>query len=297
MPIATRYRIDPMLMALAIGSGLSTGAFAPTSLFGIVTHGVAQRAGVDLDPLALFAVAAVANSLVLAAGFVAFGGLALARRREAHSGSGVVTTARLSRVQIVTVCAMVGLVGVVIAASLAGWRSDIGVLCFAFGAALSLVDPASGKSAVSRIDWPTVLMVGGIITYVAVLQKMGAVDLLGEAAARLGSPVVVALAICCTGGLVSAFASTTGILAALVPLAIPLVASGEIEGWALLSALAVCSSIVDISPFSTSGATLVACAAEEDRPRLTSLLTRWGLSLVVIGPVVLVGVLVLPSGL
>ena len=61
MPIAKRYRIDPMLMALAIGSGLSAGAFAPTSLFGIVTCGVAQRAGVELDPLALFAVAVVAN--------------------------------------------------------------------------------------------------------------------------------------------------------------------------------------------------------------------------------------------
>ncbi len=93
----------------------------------------------------------------------------------------------------------------------------------------------------------------------------------------------------------SAFASTTGILAALVPLALPLVASGEVAGWALLSALAVCSSIVDVSPFSTSGATLIATAAEEDRPRLTSLLTRWGLSMIVIGPIVLVAVLVLPS--
>jgi hypothetical protein len=93
---------------------------------------------------------------------------------------------------------------------------------------------------------------------------------------------------------VSAFASTTGILAALVPLALPLVASGRVAGWALLSALALCSSIVDLSPFSTTGATLIATAAEEDRPRLTSLLIRWGLSMVVVGPVVLVGILVLP---
>ena len=190
---------------------------------------------------------------------------------------------------------MVGLVVTVIGASLAGFSSDIGVLCFAFGAVLALVDPAAGRIAVSRIDWSTVLLVGGIVTFVGVLQTMGTVDMLGQAATRLGVPLLTALVICFIGALVSAFASTTGILAALVPLALPLVASGEVAGWALLSALAVCSSIVDVSPFSTSGATLIATAAEEDRPRLTSLLTRWGLSMVAIGPIVLVGVLVLPT--
>ena len=92
----------------------------------------------------------------------------------------------------------------------------------------------------------------------------------------------------------TAFASTTGILVALVPLALPLVASGDFAGWSLICALAVCSSIVDISPFSTVGATLVATAAQEDRPRMTSLLTWWGMSLVVVGPLVLVSTLVLP---
>ena len=87
---------------------------------------------------------------------------------------------------------------------------------------------------------------------------MGSVDLLGKAAKSVGVPILAALVICVIAGLVSAFASTTGILAALVPLAPPAVASGYIAGWALICALAVCSSIVDVSPFSTVGATLVA---------------------------------------
>jgi len=171
------------------------------------------------------------------------------------------------------------------------------VLCFAFGAALALIDPTSGMTAVSKIDWSTVLLVGGIITFVGVLQTMGSIDMLGEAASNVGVPIVTALVICLIGALVSAFASTTGIIAALIPLALPLAASGDVAGWALISALAVCASIVDVSPFSTVGATLVATAAEDDRQRMTSLLTRWGMSTVVAGPVVLVGVLVLPGTL
>jgi di/tricarboxylate transporter len=139
------------------------------------------------------------------------------------------------------------------------------------------------------------MLVGGIVTYVSVLQAMGAVDMLGGAARTLSVPLVSAVVLCLVAGLVSAFASTTGILAALVPLALPLVAGGGVSGWALICALSVCASIVDVSPYSTVGATVVASAAAEDRPRMTTLLMWWSMALVVLGPTVLVGVLVLPA--
>lgn len=303
MPIGRKQGLDPMLMALAIGTGFSAGGFAPTSLFGIVSYGTARQASIDLNPLTLFAVAVTMNLALLTAAFVFYGGLELARRRgtraltarRAERGAEATPRPPFAPRQAATIVCMVGLVVAIVAGSVAGLEPDVGVLCFAFGAALTLMDPGAGNKAVSRIDWSTVLLVGGIGTFVAVLQKMGAVDLLGDAAKSVGVPIVAALAICFIGGLVSAFASTTGILVALVPLALPLVASGAIAGWALISALAVCSSIVDVSPFSTVGATLVATAAEEERVRMTSLLAWWGMSLVVIGPLILVGILVLPS--
>lgn len=222
---------------------------------------------------------------------IARGGLKTLERTETPAA----VRPRMNPTQLITVLCMAGLVASVIALALFGLDPDIGVLCFAFAAVMTLVDPKTGKTAVAKIDWSTVLMVGGIITFVGVLQKMGAVELLGDAASQIGSPLIAALVICLIGGLVSAFASTTGMLAALVPLAIPLVASGDIAGWALIAALGVCSSIVDVSPFSTVGATLVATVDEDERPRINQLLTRWGMSMVVIGPLGLVGALVLPT--
>jgi di/tricarboxylate transporter len=55
----------------------------------------------------------------------------------------------------------------------------------------------------ARIDWSTVFMVGGIVTFVGVLQKLGAVDLLGQSAMNAGSPLLAALIICMIAGLVS----------------------------------------------------------------------------------------------
>ncbi|MGO2647690.1 MAG: SLC13 family permease, partial [Brevibacterium aurantiacum] len=198
-------------------------------------------------------------------------------------------------VQILTVVLMVGLIGSVVVLAAFGKEPDIGLLCFLFGAILSLADPKTGKAALPKIDWSTVLLVGGIITFVGVLQNMGAVDLLGEGAEAIGSPLIAAFVLCIVGGLVSAFASTTGILAALVPLALPLIAAGGVPGWALIAALGVCSAVVDVSPFSTLGATVVATAPQDHKARLTRILVKFGMSMVIIGPIVLVGGLVVPA--
>lgn len=206
-----------------------------------------------------------------------------------------VTLQKLSTVQILTIVLIIALIGAVVALAAFGKEPDIGILCFAFASVLTLIDPSTGKNSISKIDWSTVLLVGGIITFVGVLEHMGAVDLLGEAAKSAGSPIVAAFVLCLVGGLVSAFASTTGILAALVPLALPLIADGSLPGWALIASLGICSAVVDVSPFSTLGATVVATAPEEDKPRLVRVLTRFGLSMVVIGPVALVGLLVVPT--
>ncbi|MEU9687633.1 SLC13 family permease [Amycolatopsis japonica] len=300
MSVAHRRGIDPMLMALAIGTGLSAGGFAPTSLFGIVTWGTADSAGIALDPLVLFAVAIGVNLLLLGAAYLMFA--VRGERRPLPSDGDETKTgapariAPLRTIHVITAFAVLGLLAVVVVLAVRDSRPDVGVLAFGFGAVLALIDPESGRTALKEIDWSTVLLVGGIITYVGVLQKIGAVDLLGDLASGPSAPIFAALVICAVSGLVSAFASTTGILAALVPLAIPLVQHGDLPGWALICALAVCSSIVDISPFSTVGAALVATTVDpEARPRMTALLTRYGLTMVVLGPVVLVGGLVLPA--
>jgi di/tricarboxylate transporter len=195
--------------------------------------------------------------------------------------------------QRVTLACLVGLVPGVIATTLAGYEVDIGVILLTLGALLALLDPVLGAQGFKRIDWSTAFVVGGIVTYVGVLQKLDAVNLLGREAMAMGTPMMAALLICVIAALVSAFASTTGVLAALVPMAVPLSLSGAVPGWALITTLGVSATIVDGSPFSNTGATLIASAPEEDRPRLRVMLLRWSMTMVVIGPIVLLPLLVL----
>jgi di/tricarboxylate transporter len=299
MQIARKHGIDPMLMGIAIASGGATGAFAPTGFYGIVTYGTTRDADIALGPLTLFAFAAGANLAVLLAAFLAFGGRALLARRESRvagttpSDGEAAPREPLTRNQLATAVFIVALIATLVVSSVTGLNLDVGVLCFSFGALLAFIDPPAGRAGVLKIDWATVVLICGIITYVAVLQTTGAVDLLNETANAVKPPVLTALALCVVAGLVSAFASTSGTLAALVTFAVPLAASGAVPDVPFICALAVCACLVDMCPFSPNGAALVATSDEEQRPRMTSLLTRWGLSMIVLGPLVLGGSLVL----
>ena len=163
---------------------------------------------------------------------------------------------------------------------------------------LSLVAPRGAKGAVGQIAWPTVLLICGIVTFVGLMQDQDVPDWLGDNVASLGVPLIAALLICYIGGVVSAFASTTGILGALIPLAVPFLQGPDAVGAiGLITALALSSSIVDSSPFSTSGALVVANATEAERDRTFKTLMIWGFSMVAIIPLVTWLVLVVPGWL
>jgi di/tricarboxylate transporter len=300
MSSARRARVDPVLMAIAINSGICAGSFAPTSLFGVITHRVARDAGIEVGALVLLGVATAANLVLFAVAVVMFPSTAAALKSRPTSAAAGPVAALESRPagpmaahQLVTLACLIGLVPGVIATTLAGYEVDIGVILLMLGAVLALLDPTLGAQGFKRIDWSTAFVVGGIVTYVGVLQKLDAVNLMGQQAMAIGTPMMAALVICVIAALVSAFASTTGVLAALVPMAVPLASTGAIPGWALITTLGVSATIVDGSPYSNTGATLIASAPEEDRPRLRVLLLRWSMAMVLIGPLVLLPLLVL----
>ena len=191
---------------------------------------------------------------------------------------------------------VVGLLGLAIGALF--FELDVGFSAFVVASLLSIADPKGAKGAVTQIAWPTVLLVCGIVTYVSLMETIGTIEWLGEEVATVGAPLIAALLICYIGGVVSAFASTTGILGALIPLAVPfLQGDSGVGAIGLITALAISSSVVDSSPFSTSGSLVVANAPEEDRDRVFKRLIQWGFTMVAVAPLATWAVLVVPGWL
>ena len=112
-----------------------------------------------------------------------------------------------------------------------------------------------------------------------------------------GMPLLVALLLCYLGAIVSAFASSTAILGATIPLAVPLLLAGEVSPIGVVVALAISSTIVDVSPFSTNGALVLANAQDVDRDRFYKQILKYSALVVAIGPLIAWAVMVLPGWL
>lgn len=172
---------------------------------------------------------------------------------------------------------------------------DVGFTALTVAVVLSLISPASAKAAVGQVAWPTVLLICGIVTFVALMERVGTIDWLGNLVTQIGAPLFAAILICLIGAVVSAFASTTGILGALIPLAVPFLLAGEIGPIGLIIALSISSSVVDSSPFSTSGALVVANAPAEQTDRVFRGLMIWGFSMCAVAPLLSWLIFVVPG--
>jgi di/tricarboxylate transporter len=144
----------------------------------------------------------------------------------------------------------------------------------------------SSGEADKKIAWGVVLLVCGVVTYVAALQRYGTIDVVGQSIAGMNPALVAGLLICAVAAITSAVASTLGILGAMTPLAVPLMSRGEISMTGLIIALAISATVVDSTPFSPAGARAVASADDDERPRVYRGLLLWGAAMVVTAPLV-----------
>ena len=188
----------------------------------------------------------------------------------------------LGRLRVEQLCTLAAILAVAVAGLAFGL--NIGFLALGAAAVIHLLFPSSSGDAEKKIAWGVVLLVCGIVTYVAALQRYGTVEAVGAAIGGLSTPLVTALLICVVGAITSAFASSAGILGAMIPLAVPFMARGEIDTTGVVVALAISATVVDATPFSTVGALVVANAEDEERPHIYRGLLLWGAAMVLTAP-------------
>ncbi|MFJ8809590.1 SLC13 family permease [Streptomyces sp. NPDC102490] len=209
--------------------------------------------------------------------------------RPGEETGGTAEGLRLTPSRIATLVALVALVVAVL-----GFDLDAGLTAVTLAVALSTVWPDDSRRAVGEIAWSTVLLICGVLTYVGVLEEMGTITWAGEGVGGIGVPLLAAVLLCYIGALVSAFASSVGIMGALIPLAVPFLAQGEIGAAGMVAALAVSATVVDVSPFSTNGALVLAAAPDVDRDRFFRQLMVYGGIVVAAVPALAWLVLVVP---
>nr|WP_179282708.1 SLC13 family permease [Rhodococcus sp. 15-1154-1] len=306
LAFAYRYKISPLLVGLSVLNGTNAGGFSPISVYFNIVDDVFGQSGVTLDPAPIFVLTFIANLMLNLAAFFMLGGRGLLRRGRQTAeksdvegegvqtlstcGNAVATTVTWTVRNVLTVVLLAGIVVLALAFTL-----DVGFLALTSAVVLAALYPQDSKKAVEQIGWGVILLIGGIVTYISVLQAAGVIDNIAASVTTIGSPLIAALTILFVAGLVSAFASTNAMFVVLVPLAAPLVLVGDVSTLGFVVALCIAASAVDSSPFSTGGALIIANTEEHLRDRTFRGLLIWGMSMIVIAPVAAWLLFVLPT--
>lgn len=297
MAFAARTRMSPLVMGIMTINGAHAGAFSPISVSGVLVRDIVESSGLSIAPWTLFLASYGINLLLSVLTVVGYAGLARVRGLEysatgtdpdqgggaaprpidggadrARGGTAVLTRVAppmtdtaaaapaVTWVQKLTLALIAAVLVLVLVLHL-----PISFVAIAAGAILAFTDLKKQNEAIAGISWSTVLLVAGMVTYISVLQEMGTIDHLAEMAVAIGAPLLVALLLCYVIGVTSAFASSTALLTAVIPLALPLLETGALPVVGVVAALAISATVVDVSPFSTNGALVLANAQNIDR--------------------------------
>lgn len=330
MPLAARNRINPFLMGMMITHGGLACVFSPINLYGALVTGIMQSAGLPTNPGVIFLVPFVLN---LAIGIVLFliygrdlvrrdnrgdeavsasdgpiGGIGAGSLPFPESDGTGVSTAVLNRSRTGTAaeapparprlnryqCATLG--GILfLAVGSVGFGIDIGVSSLCVSAALLLMAPKSHPKIVDNVAWPAVVLVCGMLTYMAVLTKNGTLDFLGNTASAALAPLFTALILCYAVGILSAFASSTATIGIALPLAMPLLLGGEVGVLGFVAAIVFSATVVDVSPFSLHGVMILANAEVEDKVRFQRKMLAYCGIIVLFAPLVVWALVVVPT--
>lgn len=323
MACAAEYKISPFLMGLLVIHGTQAGSVAPISPIGIIVNDAVEQAGLpDISTTVFLNQTIFVTALCVLVYFI-FGGRELIRRGSmpstgvpaqmdlAVTGSGSAASHggqlaqekpadvevsgsggnpgdgrsddgrdRLDAFRVLT------LVGIAVFAVLAlGFDSDAGFTAFIVAFVLTMFRPSISDQALKLVAWPIVLLICGIVTFIGVMDQIGAIDALSDGVEQLDSPMVAALSVSYVGAITSLFSTTAGVIGAAVPLIIPSLgdmSSHQVAG--TVSAVTISSSVVDTSPVSGNGAIVLANLRNHDTRAYFKKLMAWGVTMMVVGP-------------
>ncbi|GAA0036112.1 MULTISPECIES: SLC13 family permease [Brevibacterium] len=323
LSFARRERINQFMVGLLVVHGALAGAFSPISVYGIFINDYLTKNGLTPAPLTLFVAPFVFNfvfALVVYAVLHKRPGLRaeaddhlVAPRPDSpdaspEAGSGFASgetgadpeaavhvgpatasastehTAKHPPVRLAPrqVPTLLGLIAMALSVLIFGW--DVGLVTITISIVLTAINPTAGKAAMTKVAWPVVILICGVLTYIGVLQSAGTVEWVSAGISAIGIPLLAALLLFYLAGLVSALASSLAIIGVVIALAVPLLESGDIAVGGFVAALAIASTIVDISPFSTNGAMLLANVDPAIRDRYYRQMIAYAGLMCLIGP-------------
>ncbi len=316
---ASRYGIAPLVAAVLGVTGIISGLLSPLAVYGVTARQLSDKLGFPLpgsDSVVLLA-GGLITGIVVCAGLVLVGlwngavprgrvtvvapadgpSLAAPGGGSGHGSAAAGTAERTVAVaeasaapeapaaatgnrMIRTVTVLCLLTVVVLSV---GFDMHIGYLSLTAALVLQVVFRMETGAIFSRIPWSVVVLIGGLLTYVGLMQHIGAFKRISDALQVEGAPLLSLLVLCYIAGITSFAASSIAVFVTTMPL-LPALVSAGLSPLGGVLALAMASVLVDINPLGITGGLILGAAEPSVRSRLFRQLLTYGIVSVFVGP-------------
>ncbi|HJE61866.1 MAG TPA: hypothetical protein K8V84_25640 [Nocardiopsis listeri] len=298
--LSARYGLPPLMMAVLGIMGILSGLLSPLAVYGVTAHQQSASMGLgmpDHAPVTLLVGSLTAGAVVCA------GALTVTRFLGApptgrslvpaggHTGSAAGGPAHAGRAPdraeapalSVRVVTLTGMATVLVLS--VGFDMNIGYLGLTAACLQLLILRIEPAPAVARMPWGIVLLIGGLLTYIGVMQDLGAFERISDLLTIEGSAMLTLLLLCYIAGITSFAASSIAVFVTAMPL-LPAVVEAGVSPVGAVLAVALSSVVVDINPLGITGGLILGAAPEETRPTLFRQLLLYGLVSVAVGPLI-----------
>ena len=282
MRIGQQSGISPFLTSLMVANGAAAGNLSPISAVGIIANTKMAEAGLVGHEWRVFLANFIAHTAVALIAYAIMGFRRTRPEVDLVASLPANGTAFDAKQRTTLLVLAIWIVGVVVL------QLHIGLSAFAAACLLIILRAADEPNAIRQMSWSVILMVCGVSTLIALVEKTGGMELFVSLLARFSSPETVNGFMAGVTGAISTYSSTSGVvLPAFLPTVPGLVEQlGGGDPLAISLSINIGSALVDVSPLSTLGALCLAAApglTATDTRKLFNQLLTWGFGMTLVG--------------
>lgn len=264
--ISVKYPGTYLINALGVIMGSIGLGMSPLNPTGATISHLAANVGVTYSEWSLWGVAVVVTAVALAALQIVF--RTLAKRGKAlvePKASQVSDGEESSSAPVNTPYAVSSIIGLLLfVLCVIAFGLDVGLTSMAVAAILQLIFHPAQKDMLSRVPWGATLLIGGLLTYLGLLESVGTIDSIQNSMGALGSgPILLLVLAYLTAVLCNVESSALGVLSLTMPLAFGFFGDSPQIFW-IVAAIAIPSGLMVMNPIHIAG-TLVIANAQDDR--------------------------------
>jgi len=291
MALTIKTGINPLLMAIVVASGAQAGALSPLTPNGIIANTIIADLGITQDySLTLWFHSLITFLISALIAYVLFGGLKLWKKGQVvgieNDALKNIKVEPFTLNQKITLAAIVVLVFSAVVLDL-----DVGFVAISLGFLLTLFKIGDERAIFKVMPWGAIILVTGVTVLISLMEDIGGIELFADIMGRFSNPFTVTLVVGFIAAIVSAYASTSGVIMPafmpMAPILLEVIGAPPAALVPLLFAICIAGHLTDVSPLSTTGAVFIggAPASIERRPLFNGMLI-WGLGMSVFAAVI-----------